>query len=77
VMAVIGIALLIVTKTSGAAILPGALIGIYNYILKFATGLDTIPYIVQKLTSLGDITRRIEVEEEQTVAPEPPMAIAG
>jgi ABC-type multidrug transport system fused ATPase/permease subunit len=77
VMAVIGIALLIVTKTSGAAILPGALIGIYNYILKFATGLDTIPYIVQKLTSLGDITRRIEIEEEETVAPQPPMAIAG
>jgi ABC-type multidrug transport system fused ATPase/permease subunit len=76
VMAVIGIALLIVTKTSGAAILPGALIGIYNYILKFATGLDTIPYMVQKLTSLGDITRRIEVEEE-TILPEPTVAIAG
>jgi ABC-type multidrug transport system fused ATPase/permease subunit len=77
VMAVIGIALLIVTKTSGAAILPGALIGIYNYILKFATGLDTIPYIVQKLTSLGDITRRIELEEEDIIAPEPEIAIAG
>lgn len=76
VMAVIGIALLIVTKTSGTAILPGALIGIYNYILKFATGLDTIPYIVQKITSLGDITRRIELEEEMAPA-EPPMAIAG
>lgn len=65
VMAVIGVALLIVTKTSGAAILPGALIGIYNYVLKFATGLDTIPYIVQKLTSLGDITSRIENQEEE------------
>lgn len=75
VMAVIGLALLIVTKTSGTAILPGALIGIYNYILKFATGLDTIPYMVQKLTSLGDITRRIEVEEE--TVPEKPVAIAG
>jgi len=76
VMAVVGVALLIVTKTSNAAILPGALIGIYTYILKFATGLDTIPYMVQKLTSLGDITRRIELEEE-TIAPEPSMAIAG
>jgi ABC-type multidrug transport system fused ATPase/permease subunit len=75
VMAVIGIALLVVTKTSNAAILPGALVGIYNYILKFANGLDTIPYIVQKLTALGDITRRIEIVDEAT-EPEP-MAIAG
>lgn len=76
VMAVMGVSLLIVTQTSSAAILPGALIGIYNYILKFANGLDTIPYIVQKLTLLGDITRRIEIEE----APEKhdaPLAIAG
>jgi ABC-type multidrug transport system fused ATPase/permease subunit len=75
VMAVIGIALLVVTKTSSAAILPGALFGIYNYILKFANGLDTIPYIVQKMTALGDITRRIEIVDEAT-EPEP-LAIAG
>lgn len=75
VMAVIGFALLIVTQTSEAAILPGALIGIYNYILKFANGLDTIPYMVQKLTSLGDITRRLEFQEETTPAEE--LAIAG
>ncbi len=74
VMAVIGVALLIVTKTSGTEILPGALIGIYNYILKFATGLDTIPYIVQKLTSLGDITSRIEKQEE---ASEPELLVAA
>lgn len=76
VMAVMGVSLLIVTNTSEAAILPGALVGIYNYILKFANGLDTIPYMVQKLTSLGDITRRIELVEE-TEQPREPLAIAG
>ncbi len=75
VMSVVGIALLIVTKTSEAAILPGALIGIYNYILKFANGLDTIPYMVQKLTSLGDITKRIELADEVEEPEE--LAIAG
>jgi len=75
-MAVMGISLLIVTNTSSAAILPGALIGIYNYFLKFANGLDTIPYIVQKLTSLGDITRRIELVEEDK-QPDEHLAIAG
>ncbi|HEX6915545.1 MAG TPA: ABC transporter six-transmembrane domain-containing protein [Chitinophagaceae bacterium] len=75
VMAVIGISLLIVTHSSATAVLPGALVGIYNYILRFANGLDTIPYMVQKLTSLGDITRRIElVREEETAEP---LAIAG
>lgn len=74
VMAVLGLALLIVTQTSEATILPGALVGIYNYILKFANGLDTIPYMVQKLTSLSDITRRLELEETPE---EEPLAIAG
>jgi hypothetical protein len=46
----------------GSAILAGNLVGIYNYILKFVSGLDTIPYTVQRLTSLSDITKRIELE---------------
>lgn len=64
VMVVIGISLLISTKSLGTVILAGDLIGIYNYILKFVSGLDTIPYMVQRLTSLNDITRRIELENE-------------
>ncbi len=76
VMVVIGLSLLITTKTAGTAILPGALVGIYNYILKFVEGLDTIPYTVQKLTSLGDITRRIEIEQDDVNENEP-LAIAG
>jgi ABC-type multidrug transport system fused ATPase/permease subunit len=62
VMVVIGISLLVTSKTSATVILAGDLIGIYNYILKFVSGLDTIPYTVQRLTSLNDITRRIELE---------------
>ncbi len=64
VMVVIGISLLVSTKSFTPAILAGDLIGIYNYILKFVSGLDTIPYTVQRLTSLTDITRRIELEVE-------------
>ena len=40
----------------------GSLFGIYSYILKFASGLDTIPYTMERLSSLSDITRRIELE---------------
>jgi ABC-type multidrug transport system fused ATPase/permease subunit len=64
VMVVIGISLLVSTKAYAPAVLAGDLIGIYNYILKFVSGLDTIPYTVQRVTSLTDITRRIELEVE-------------
>ncbi|MBS1641742.1 MAG: hypothetical protein JST94_06985 [Bacteroidetes bacterium] len=47
----------------------GELIGIYNYILKFISGLDTIPYTVQRLTFLSDITKRIELEAEDIEDP--------
>lgn len=64
VMAVIGISLLVTNKTAGAGIEAGSLIGIYSYIQRFVSGLDTIPYTVQRLSSLNDITRRIELQEE-------------
>jgi len=64
VIVVIGISLLVSTKAQVPAVLVGDLIGIYNYILKFVSGLDTIPYTVQRLSSLTDITHRIEIEAE-------------
>lgn len=64
VMAVIGVSLLVTARTSGQALQAGDIVGIYAYILKFVSGLDTIPYTVQRLSSLGDITRRIELQEE-------------
>ena len=64
VMVVIGLSLLITNKTMGAGIEAGSLIGIYSYIQRFVSGLDTIPYTVQRLSSLSDITRRIELQQE-------------
>jgi len=64
VMLVIGSSLVVTGNTSDNSVLAGTLIGMYNYILKFVSGLDTIPYIVQRLTSLHDITRRIELQDE-------------
>lgn len=64
VMIVIGISLLVTNKTAGTGIEAGSLIGIYSYIQRFVSGLDTIPYTVQRLSSLNDITRRIELQVE-------------
>lgn len=64
VMLVIGLSLLLTNKTAGAGIQAGSLIGIYSYIQRFVSGLDTIPYTVQRLSSLSDITRRIELQQE-------------
>jgi ABC-type multidrug transport system fused ATPase/permease subunit len=63
VMVVIGLSLLIANKTNGAVIEAGSLIGIYSYIQRFVSGLDTIPYTVERLSTLSDITRRIEIQE--------------
>lgn len=70
VMVVIGLSLLITNKTAGAGIEAGSLIGIYSYIQRFVSGLDTIPYTVQRLSSLHDITRRIELQEEDLARPD-------
>jgi ABC-type multidrug transport system fused ATPase/permease subunit len=64
VMVVIGLALLITANNNSAAMLPGHLVGIYLYITKFVSGLDTIPYAVQRFSTLKDITRRIELESD-------------
>ena len=83
VIVVIAVSLLVSTKAHLPAILVGDLIGIYNYILKFVSGLDTIPYTVQRLISVSDITRRIELEaedfpEDGGVTPiQPPAFTAG
>lgn len=68
-MIVMGLSLLITNKTMGAGIEAGSLVGIYSYIQRFVSGLDTIPYTVQRLSSLNDITRRIELHEDDLVKP--------
>jgi ABC-type multidrug transport system fused ATPase/permease subunit len=64
VMVVIGVSLLIITQTKNTALLAGDLVGIYAYVLKFVSGLDTIPYTVERFATLKDITKRIEFEAE-------------
>jgi len=64
VLAVITACLLLSGRMHNGAVMAGSLFGIYSYILKFTSGLDTIPYTVQRLSSLRDITRRIELQEE-------------
>jgi ABC-type multidrug transport system fused ATPase/permease subunit len=64
VLVVIGISLIVTNYTTGTTLLAGNLIGIYTYVLKFVSGLDTIPYTVQRVTALNDITRRIELQAE-------------
>ncbi len=61
---VIAVSLVITQRISSAVLDAGSIIGIYSYIKTFVTGLDTIPYAVDKFASLSDITRRIELETE-------------
>lgn len=66
VIIVIAFSLLLTAKTPGQEpILAGDIIGIYNYVLKFVSGLDTIPYIGQRLGSLNDIAQRMSLEENE------------
>lgn len=65
VLVVIVSSLLITVDDSAATVMAGDLIGIYNYILKFASGLDTIPYTVQRVASLRDILQRVELGAEE------------
>lgn len=62
VLLVVAISLVVSQNLHSSTIMAGSLFAIYSYILKFASGLDTIPYTLQRLSSLGDITRRIELE---------------
>ncbi len=64
VILVIAFSLLVSKNILGTTIMAGTIIGIYNYLLKFVSGLDTIPYIVQRFSTLQDITRRIELQAE-------------
>ncbi len=64
VLLVILLSLVISKQNFATGLLAGSLFGIYSYILKFAAGLDTIPYTVQRLSVLCDITRRIELDDE-------------
>ena len=52
--------LLVSTRTGDIPMQVGSIIGMYTYLLKFASGLETIPYTVQRLGALKDILRRMD-----------------
>jgi len=64
VLLVIAVSLIVSKNLHSTAVMAGSLFGIYSYILKFASGLDTIPYTLERLSSLSDITRRIELHAD-------------
>jgi hypothetical protein len=62
---------MITQRISTAVLDAGSVVGIYMYIKNFVSGLDTIPYAVEKFSSLQDITKRIAIEAED-FGDEPP-----
>lgn len=64
VLLVVTVSLIVSKNLHSSTVMAGSLFAIYSYILKFASGLDTIPYTLDRLSSLGDITRRIELQSD-------------
>jgi ABC-type multidrug transport system fused ATPase/permease subunit len=69
VLVVIAVSLVVTANKGNTTVLAGDLIGIYTYILKFVSGLDTIPYAVERFSTLKDITGRIELVAEDMKEP--------
>jgi ABC-type multidrug transport system fused ATPase/permease subunit len=67
VLIIISASLLVSTNFLGTSVLAGTMIGMYNYLLRFVSGLDTIPYLVQRYSSIKDIANRIDIKEEDVV----------
>jgi ABC-type multidrug transport system fused ATPase/permease subunit len=61
-LVVVTVSLLATTDISSENLQAGSIIGIYQYIQKFTSGLDTIPYTVQRVAALRDLTRRMRLE---------------
>ena len=77
ILSIIVIAFSLITTHNGELLLnAGSLIGMYSYVKSFVTGLDTIPYAVDKYASLNDIARRIEIETE-TNNDDPDLKVAN
>ncbi|MEP6673526.1 MAG: ABC transporter six-transmembrane domain-containing protein [Ferruginibacter sp.] len=64
-MLVLCVSVLVSVKKGSTPMVAGDLIGIYYYVMKFTNGLDTIPYMGQRLASLKDIIQRIEIESDE------------
>lgn len=68
VLVVIVGSLLLSSSLGESALLAGNLISVYNYVLRFASGLDAVPYAVQRYALLKDISNRIanQINTEQS-----------
>lgn len=64
----VALTLLIVKTTSETIVTTGTIVGIYNYILKFIGGLESIPHLLQRMTNLNDILGRLNIEEEDILS---------
>jgi hypothetical protein len=54
-------AALLLSTEAGALRLPvGAIVALYSYVQRFASGLETIPYTLQRVSALRDILRRVD-----------------
>jgi ABC-type multidrug transport system fused ATPase/permease subunit len=65
VLLLLGISLIVSTRFNAKTLDAGEIIGFYFYIMKFTSGLDTIPYITEKYATLKDITQRIRDYETE------------
>jgi ABC-type multidrug transport system fused ATPase/permease subunit len=77
VMLIITASLLTVSSVNGKTLQAGDMIGIYTYILKFVSGLDTVPYMIQRFATLKDILHRVELNTEDEVEVEPMVVSAA
>ena len=65
VMVMLGASLILSTHYNYQVLNAGEIISFYFYILKFTSGLDTLPYITEKYALLNDITNRIYTYENE------------
>lgn len=63
VLAVIAGALVVSAEAGHMGLEAGGIIVIYNYILKFAAGLETVPYTIQRVSALKDLLRRMTTDD--------------
>lgn len=63
-LVVVTVSLMATTDITSENLQAGSIIGIYQYIQKFTSGLDTIPYTIQRIGALRDLTRRMALEIE-------------
>ncbi|MBY0489669.1 MAG: ABC transporter six-transmembrane domain-containing protein [Gemmatimonadaceae bacterium] len=60
VLVILSAALLLSTEPGALRLPVGAIVALYSYVQRFASGLETIPYTLQRVSALRDILRRVD-----------------